>query len=279
LRYPYKSFDARGPQTSPVTSPLRRPIGDEDLCGEGIPCKVTTRRQPYKAVFFDLDGTLCDYDESARLSRAGAFDVLLEHHPELDRATVEREFLQIIDARLNPEKKQEFLQTPLAPASLSFVKLGQRLGAPDYDFAVRLGLIYRDLRHKTLRLFPSAAETIAALRGKVHLGIITNGRSDVQRGELAALGIASEFETIIVSEEVGARKPEKRIFELAARAAGSAPEDAVFAGDDPAVDIDGALRADWSAVWMNRNWADYPQGLARPTYTVRELREVVELVS
>lgn len=232
----------------------------------------------YTAVFFDLDGTLCDYDESARLGRAGAFDVLLDRHPELDRDTVEREFLDIIDTRLDPDRKREFFDTPMDPASLTFVKLGKRLGAPAYDFAVELGILYRDLRHRNLWLLDGYAETIGALRGKVHLGMITNGRSDVQRGEIDALGIEEHFDTIIVSGEVGARKPERRIFELAASAADCGPERAMFVGDDPAIDVGGATNAGWTAVWVNRNGLEYPNGPAKPAREIKELTEVVELV-
>lgn len=239
---------------------------------------VTTRAPRYNAVFFDLDGTLCDYDESARLGRAGAFDVLLDRHPELDRQTVEREFLDIVDARLDPEAKLEFFHTPMDPASLTFVKLGERLGAPAYDFAVELGILYRDLRHRNLRLFDGYAEMVEALRGEVHLGMITNGRSDVQRGEIDALGIAEHFDTIIVSGEVGARKPDKRVFDLAASSARCSPQEAVFSGDDPAVDVEGAVKADWTAVWINRNGVEYPKSLARPSYVVRDLSQVTDLV-
>jgi putative hydrolase of the HAD superfamily len=240
---------------------------------------VATRVPRYDAVFFDLDGTLCDYDESARLGRAGAFDVLLDRHPGLNRMQVEREFLDIVDSRLDPAAKREFFDTPLDPASLTFVKLGERLGAPDRDFAVELGLIYRDLRHEHLRLFEGYQAMVEALKGKVHLGIVTNGRSDVQRGEIDALGIAEHFDTIIVSGEVNARKPQKEIFDLATAAAGCSPEKALFCGDDPITDIDGAVRACWGAAWVNRNGSGYPERLAEPSYVVAGLTEVVSLVA
>jgi FMN phosphatase YigB (HAD superfamily) len=49
--------------------------------------------------------------------------------------------------------------------------------------------------------------------------------------------LESCFDTIIISEEVGFSKPDKRIFELALHKLNVQPEDALFVGDDLEKDI------------------------------------------
>jgi len=44
------------------------------------------------------------------------------------------------------------------------------------------------------------------------LGLLTDGRSITQRNKIKALGIASIFDKIIISEEYGIEKPDKRLF-------------------------------------------------------------------
>jgi putative hydrolase of the HAD superfamily len=67
--------------------------------------------------------------------------------------------------------------------------------------------------------------------------MVTNGSAHTQRAKLTALGFEGLFDPLIVSEEVGVRKPHARAFELAIANWG----DVLFVGDDPVADIAGAL--------------------------------------
>ena len=63
---------------------------------------------------------------------------------------------------------------------------------------------------------------------------------------------------MILSEEVGSRKPDKAIFEAALQKSGSAPDEAVFIGDAWETDIIGAANCGIKAVWLNRYKKDCP---------------------
>ncbi len=80
-------------------------------------------------------------------------------------------------------------------------------------------------------------------RRGVKIGILTNGRSDLQRAVIQALGFNSLVSTVVVSEEVGFRKPQREIFEIALASIACNPEEAIMVGDDPVADIEGAQRA------------------------------------
>jgi putative hydrolase of the HAD superfamily len=48
------------------------------------------------------------------------------------------------------------------------------------------------------------------------------------------------------------QKPDPAIFQAACRALNVAPQEAVYIGDDPWLDVDGAQKAGLQAVWINR---------------------------
>lgn len=110
-------------------------------------------------------------------------------------------------------------------------------------------------------------------------GIVTNGASS-QRGKCQAAGLSNLAPFILVSEEVGYAKPDPRIFDAAQRSTGlSFPEQVMFVGDNPVVDIDGAKSFGMKAAWVRRG-RQYPPGLRTPDHVidaVAELRAIVAL--
>jgi putative hydrolase of the HAD superfamily len=90
------------------------------------------------------------------------------------------------------------------------------------------------------RLQPGVYESLTRIGAQYRLGMVTNGTGVTQRAKLAALGLEGLFEPLIISEEVGFRKPDPRAFELAVANWGLLPEAVLFVGDDPVADIAGA---------------------------------------
>ena len=72
------------------------------------------------------------------------------------------------------------------------------------------------------------------------LGLVSNGRSPFQERNFASLGISELFDTIVISETVGYRKPDHRIFEHSCRNINVTPSESIFVGDNPLTDIRGA---------------------------------------
>jgi len=84
---------------------------------------------------------------------------------------------------------------------------------------------------------------LSRLQRRYRLGIVTNGSTQSQRGKLRGLQIEEFFEPVIVSEEVGHRKPEFAIFRLATRGWSLPHGELLFVGDDSLKDIGGARGA------------------------------------
>ncbi|KXY38728.1 MULTISPECIES: HAD family hydrolase [Bacillus] len=85
------------------------------------------------------------------------------------------------------------------------------------------------------------------------VGIITNGSTQRQKAKIMNTGLNEYFDTIIISEEVGFSKPDKRIFELALNKLNVQSEDVLFVGDDLEKDIAGCQNANIKGIWFNPN--------------------------
>jgi len=171
-----------------------------------------------RGILFDLDGTL--------FAREVAFWSWLQEEAgaqNLDWATIAE-----LDARGHGPKAPLLEHLALA------------LGWPERSLDARL----QRLRSGVLRYArpdPRLHDLLRRLQRGYRLGVVTNGSSQAQRGKLRGLQIEEFFDPIIVSEEVGHRKPEFAIFRLATRGWSIVHGELLFVGDDSLKDI-GAAR-------------------------------------
>jgi putative hydrolase of the HAD superfamily len=116
------------------------------------------------------------------------------------------------------------------------------------------------------RLSEDAIVTLKEMRDRARkIGLVSNtGRSPgaALRQLMEELGIIEFFDATIFSDEAGYRKPDKRIFDRAARELGTEPSNTIHIGDNPEADIWGAKQAGMHAVLF-----DYPvpEGFKRHT--------------
>jgi putative hydrolase of the HAD superfamily len=110
-------------------------------------------------------------------------------------------------------------------------------------------------------------------------GIVTNGSEQVQFGKIRRLDLESRSRCIIASETVQMRKPDPRIYLLAASRIGVAPERILFVGDHPEFDIVGAAAVGMRTAWLRRTrvWPSEYAGTP-PTYIVDSLAELIQLL-
>jgi putative hydrolase of the HAD superfamily len=124
--------------------------------------------------------------------------------------------------------------------------------------------------------YPDAAPALAALRAAgLRLAIVSNWDCSL-RSVLADLGLAGAVDAIVVSAEVGARKPDTQIFLAALEQLRRGPDEAVFVGDSLETDVAGARAAGVRALLLERDAPATPEGDG--VERVFSLHEVVELV-
>lgn len=190
-----------------------------------------------RAVLFDLDGTLYDRDALANALFERQYRDFAGDLRGISRERFLRD-VHAMDEHGHGEKESGYrnlvrvwdLDDTLAPRLI------------EHFWATFEGLCV---------LSPDTAATLEALRERnLMLGVITNGPVGRQRRKLELLGLAGSFDAVLVSGEEGCRKPDAEIFQRALARCGVAAHEALFVGDHPVADVEGAHRAGLFAVWM-----------------------------
>lgn len=127
-------------------------------------------------------------------------------------------------------------------------------------------------------LLPGAKELITALTGKVNMGIITNGFTELQLVRLEKTGLKDVFAPLVISEQVGIAKPDIGIFEHALTYMGEIQrEQVLMVGDNPHSDILGGMNAGFDTCWLNCENLTLPDGI-KPSYQVTSLTQLQSLL-
>ncbi len=183
----------------------------------------------------ELQGILLDLDETL-YSRDEAFWSWLELEARAAPAagTLDRQKVAELDQRGRGDKQTllEYLDSVFAWRQTQQVRLRR----------------FRGGIAATVRLAPGVRESLVRLARQYKLGLVTNGTGETQRAKLQALALDGLFDPVLISEEVGVRKPDQRIFELALASWGVVAESVLFVGDDPVSDILGAKAAGMRAL-------------------------------
>jgi len=199
-------------------------------------CVATVR-----AVVFDFIGTLTnvkDYsmeDSKKKLCKAikaGGFSV--EETSFLEAYSRAHEKYRVI-------RYQELVEVTNAVwISEALNNLGLRTSPDDVRIKTALNIFFEDYV-KSFELRPCARELLERVSTDFKLGLISNFTyAPVIYVALRRLAINKFFNAVLVSADVGWRKPNKRIFEEALRRLGVKPEETVYVGDSPLEDIEGA---------------------------------------
>jgi HAD superfamily hydrolase (TIGR01549 family) len=108
-----------------------------------------------------------------------------------------------------------------------------------------------------VELFPGARELLAALRERgLPIGLVVDGETDENRIARVRLGLEGLFDAIAISDEVGVRKPDPRIYVRALDELGVAEEDygrVVMVGNRLERDVRGGRGLGLVTVWLDRS--------------------------
>ncbi|AKG35092.1 HAD family hydrolase [Paenibacillus durus] len=215
-----------------------------------------------QALLFDLDNTLMDRDYTFR-SFSTQFVAHFLGHLGPDRQLEIVEDIIIRDADGYRDKDGFFRE-------LSEV-LPWREAVSAEDIRAFYDLNYS--RHGAL--MKHAVESLGYLQERGYaMGLLTNGKSEIQHAKIDLLGLRGHFKSIVISGEAGISKPDPAIYRLALDRLGYDSQETVFIGDHPVNDIWGAGRAGMRGVWLRRNhpWDDKLD--VQPWKTIDELHEL-----
>jgi HAD superfamily hydrolase (TIGR01549 family) len=156
-----------------------------------------------------------------------------------------------------------FYRLHLEPAQVPFGLLDQLLDTHKHYISVAAS-------------FPDPhRELLNRLTERFRLAVVSNfDYSPTVRLILDRESITDCFETVVVSDEVGWRKPSPLIFQETLRRLALAPSDVLFVGDRPEIDVLGAKRVGMAAAWINPAEEKLPQGIPAPDFEIRSLTDL-----
>jgi putative hydrolase of the HAD superfamily len=235
-----------------------------------------------RAVFFDLDDTLCDAAPAFAAGRRAAFERALTVAPGLSSEALQQAWAAA-HAELMPQLEAGTLQMAEV-RTLRFRRTLAIVGANDPDGALadQLDALLGETQLAHLRRFDDVAALDALRERSVFVGVITNGaddaHSDSQRTKVERLGLLALLDGCWISDATGYRKPDPRAFAPALAAAGCAPADCIYVGDTLATDIAAANAAGLRSVLLRRDGALAVRGEPQPWRVIRSLWETLDLL-
>ena len=198
----------------------------------------------FKAVLFDLDGTLLNRDQSVELFINQQYERLYALLSYIPKEQYVSRFIEL-DNRGYVWKDKVYQQ------------LISEFNIPSVTWEELLQDYIDNFKYHCVG-FPYLREMLEELKNnKIALGMITNGYGQFQMDNIKALDIEKYFDVILVSEWEGIKKPNPQIFMNALEKLNVEPSESVFIGDHPENDVKAAQNVGMKGIWKKDNqWTD-----------------------
>lgn len=220
----------------------------------------------YQWVLFDADETLFSFN-----SYFGLKAMLARY--QIDFREQDYQDFQAINKPLwvayqNNEITAQDIQTR------RFAKLSEQTGVEPFrlnqELMAEMALISQPLA--------GVIETLNALYGKVKMGIITNGFTELQQKRLDNTQTSHFFDIVVISEQIGAAKPDRQVFDYAFALMDEFDRTKVLmVGDTLASDILGGNNSGIDTCWLNTLNLKNETNI-KPTYEINTINQIIEIV-
>ncbi len=198
-------------------------------------------------VYFDLDDTLLDHRSAERAALKDVIEYVWgetngQRVTDIQERYHERN-LDLWHAYSAGEIGRSELRHLRFSHIVEHYNLSQSWSELDTLYMERYGHHWREMA--------GARAAFEAIAQRVPVGVITNGFAATQRQKLQRFPFIEQWSrAVVISEEVGFLKPDRRLFSHAERAAGVAGPKILYVGDSYRSDVLGALNAGWKAAWF-----------------------------
>lgn len=220
------------------------------------------------AITLDLDDTLWPILPVMERCEQVLEAFLLEHAPAVARRFPKGAMRALRDsvAAERPELAHDYSAQPRLSLERAFAEA--RVDA-DAEALIERAYVTFYAERNRVQLYDDVADALPALAARCRLLALTNGNAD-----LSSIGLAQHFHGAVLARDVGVAKPDPRIFAHARDLLAVDAAHIWHVGDDPELDVLGAQKAGFRAVWINRNGLPWPYPEHMPDLIIRDLAEL-----
>ncbi|HZK92702.1 MAG TPA: YjjG family noncanonical pyrimidine nucleotidase [Prolixibacteraceae bacterium] len=209
------------------------------------------RKKKYTHLFFDLDNTIWDFNSNS----FDALYVALDKLQLLDQIGSYDAFFKIY-CEVNDSLWDLYRKGLISKKILSiqrFEEAFQKNGTPLSIGGALVNSKYLSEMPLQTKLVEGARKVLDFLHGRYDVAIITNGFKEVQYDKILKSELSKYFRKIFISEEIGAQKPKKEIFEYAIKSMNAPKNSSLMIGDSWDADIVGAMNFGIDQIYFNPN--------------------------
>ena len=255
-----------------------------------VPVQMITTMPRYRAVIFDLFGTLALWDpndlpkfrwrgKSIPSTMGELQHRVAELVDRVDFDTFYASFLATNEA-LQRERDESGREIPSRDRfQRTLIDAGYEDDLGTRDIAEQLSLAHMDLLSRAVEIPADYARFLADLGERYPIALLSNfdhaptARNILERGRVSDL-----LDPIVISDEHGWRKPHARIFEDTLDRIGVSAADALFVGDSAADDVAGAAGVGMDVAWINARRSTLPTDSPLPTYELTAITELTTIL-
>jgi len=245
----------------------------------------------YSTVILDLFDTIVNFNFShlptielkglrSRTTSKEVYEVFVRYYPEIEFAEFYDTFIESYH-QFQEMKLKEFKEFPNRKRFILMLRKMDLNPIEDEDQLIdKMVLAHMNGLVRCIEFPEDNKKTLEYIKTKGYrLAIISNfDYAPTAYMLLERYNIKNLFEEIVISEEVGWRKPKEIIFETAVKKLEILPQDALFVGDNFQADVVGSKAVGMDVAWINRK--NQPEnGLhPKPDYIIKNLPELENFI-
>lgn len=244
----------------------------------------------YRALLFDLCDTLMPFrndrmplariqDKEIRTTSPLLYECFTELLPPIPYEEFHRHFVETTESIWVLRDRSGVEISSAARFALFLERLGVDQGEHRERLHRRFLKTHLDRIALCLECAPPVRSLLIRLKEQYPVGLVSNfDDTDTVYQVLTREGIGHCFKAVMISSEIGIRKPRPEIFLAACEKIGIAPAEALFIGDSFENDVVGAKQLGMDAAWINPSGLPPPEDGPRPDYILSEPTDLSEIV-
>ena len=222
-----------------------------------------------RTIFVDLDDTIWDFTANSKVALKAVYErYQLDNQCSYDIFI--KEYL-LINEQLwslyhHGKIEKDFLKRERFRAS--FERCGIICEYPerfDYDYLETIVTLKK--------VVAGAPKLLQHLKKRGSVNVLSNGFANLQFRKLQSAGLDRYIDLMVLSDDIGVTKPDKRLFDYALEKAKANAETTLMIGDNYDADILGAYNAGWKTIFFNRRGESIGNNVA--DLVVQSLEEII----